>query len=167
MTRLEEAYNYGNTKLLGTAEFLLNNVETIAVAACGAGLLTLAYIGLRTWKNGEGQRIMRKAKHLEEERMLSDGFSEVIDREVEAGRMTHQRAHYWAKQLGHAFSLTDMIPRTLPEELKKKLKRKRYSNKPDAIAALQEAIEPAALPDATLTKEKPNVLDLFKTGKAA
>lgn len=173
MERWKEMYNYGSMKLHDGVVLVSHNGEYIATSAFFVALVlayfALAYIGWRSWKAGERERIMKKASHLEEERKLSDAFTEVLDQMHERGELSPERVHYWTKKFGRAFDLTDMIPRSLPDELKKKLKRKRRSNKDDAVAQREFDSTAAPLPDANhQPKEEPkSVLTLFKGGGAA
>lgn len=121
--------------------------ETIAGVFVALLVGCLVYTGLKAWFKGEGQRIMKRAKHLQEEKDLADAFTEVIDKMAEEGKLTTERVHYWTKRLGKAFKLADLAPRAMCNPKREKVP-----------APEEPVVEP---------KPKESVLTAFKQGKAA
>ncbi len=153
MERYYEIKNYATNQASDAVTYLSGQGETIAGVIVAVLVGTVAFIGLKAWNDGEGLRIMRRAKHLQEEKDLADRFTEVIDKMNEEGKLTVERVHYWTKRLGKSFKLADLAPRVM----NKTLKREKIPAPEAVVEAVVEVI----------VKPKESVLTAFKEGKAA
>lgn len=133
-------------------KYVILNGEYFAAGLFLMGLIALAFIGWRTWKNGERERIMKRSAELDEQSKVADALSNTLM----ALNLEPSRLQFYTKRVGKACGLRDMIPQKI---FPAKRTFKKPSDEPEAVNT--EVVNDIEI------KEGKNVLALFTSGKAA